>query len=127
MNTILVVDDESQIRRALSLNLGARGYEVLEATTGEAAIALIQARNPDVVLLDLGLPDTDGIVVLGSIRQWSSVAIIVLTVRDDERSKAEAFEAGADDYLTKPFDMAELADRIGDVLRRNTDSAGDRP
>ena len=127
MNTVLVVDDESQIRRALSLNLGARGYEVLEATTGEAAIALIRDRHPDVVLLDLGLPDMDGIVVLESVRQWSRVAIIVLTVRDDERSKAEAFEAGADDYVTKPFDMAELADRIAGVLRRNAEVSGDRP
>ena len=127
MNTVLVVDDESQIRRALSLNLGARGYEVFEATTGEAAMALIRARHPEVVLLDLGLPDMDGIEVLESIRQLSSVAIIVLTVRDDERSKVEAFEAGADDYITKPFDMAELADRIAGVLRPNVDAAGDRP
>ncbi|MBK5331180.1 MAG: response regulator [Ilumatobacteraceae bacterium] len=127
MNTILVVDDEPQIRRALSLNLGARGYEVFEARTGEAAITLIRARNPDVVLLDLGLPDTDGIVVLESIRQWSRVAIIVLTVRDDEQSKTEAFEAGADDYITKPFDMADLADRIAGVLRRDSDAAKDRP
>ena len=127
MNTVLVVDDEPQIRRALFLNLGARGYEVFEATTGEAAIAFVKARHPDVVLLDLGLPDMDGIVVLESIRQWSDVAIIVLTVRDDERSKAEAFEAGADDYVTKPFDMAELADRVAGVQRRDADAANDRP
>ncbi len=125
MNTILVVDDEPQIRRALSLNLGARAYDVLEASTGEAAIALVRTRRPDVVLLDLGLPDIDGIVVLDSIRKWSNVAVIVLTVRDDERSKAEAFAAGADDYVTKPFDMAELADRIAIVLRSNADAASD--
>jgi two-component system KDP operon response regulator KdpE len=125
MNTVLVVDDEPQIRRALSLNLGARAYEVLEATTGEAAVALVRSRHPDVVLLDLGLPDMDGIEVLESIRPWSQVSVIVLTVRDDERSKAEAFAAGADDYITKPFDMAELADRIAGVLRRNAGAAGD--
>ena len=127
MNSVLVVDDEPQIRRALSLNLGARGYEVIEATTGEAAIVKIRARHPDVVLLDLGLPDMDGIVVLDSIRQWSDVAVIVLTVRDDERSKVAAFEAGADDYVTKPFDMAELADRIATVLRGNAGAASDPP
>lgn len=127
MSTILVVDDEPQIRRALSLNLGARAYEVLEATTGEAAVALVRSRHPDVVLLDLGLPDMDGIEVLESIRQWSHVSVIVLTVRDDERSKAEAFAAGADEYITKPFDMAELADRIAGVLLRNADGAGDPP
>jgi two-component system KDP operon response regulator KdpE len=127
MNTVLVVDDEPQIRRALTLNLGARAYEVVEATTGAAAIALVRTRHPDVVLLDLGLPDMDGIVVLDSIRQWSDVAVIVLTVRDDEQSKAAAFEAGADDYITKPFDMAELADRIAGVLRRDADAAENRP
>jgi two-component system KDP operon response regulator KdpE len=125
MNTVLVVDDESQIRRALSLNLGARAYEVLEATTGEAAVALVRSRQPDVVLLDLGLPDMDGIEVLQSIRAWSHVRVIVLTVRDDEQSKAEAFAAGADDYITKPFDMAELADRIAGVLRRDADATDD--
>jgi two-component system, OmpR family, KDP operon response regulator KdpE len=125
MNTILVVDDEPQIRRALSLNLGARAYEVLEATTGEAAVALVRSRHPDVVLLDLGLPDMDGIEVLQSIRPWSHVSVIVLTVRDDEQSKDAAFEAGADDYVTKPFDMAELADRIAGVLRRNAEATDD--
>jgi two-component system, OmpR family, KDP operon response regulator KdpE len=127
MKTILIVDDEPQIRRALSLNLGARGYNVIEATTGSAALDLARAEHPDLVLLDLGLPDMDGIVVLDSIRHWSSVAVIVLTVRDDERSKVAAFEAGADDYVTKPFDMAELADRIAGVLRRDSDAAQDRP
>jgi two-component system, OmpR family, KDP operon response regulator KdpE len=127
MNTILVVDDEPQIRRALSLNLGARAYEVLEARTGQAAVALVRSQHPDVVLLDLGLPDMDGIEVLQSIRLWSHVSVIVLTVRDDERSRAEAFAAGADDYITKPFDMAELADRIAGVLRRNADAADDPP
>ena len=127
MKKVLVVDDEPQIRRALRLNLSARAYDVSEATTGEAALALTRTLHPDVVLLDLGLPDMDGIVVLDSIRQWSHVAVIVLTVRDDDRSKTAAFEAGADDYITKPFDMAELADRIAAILRRNGDVTRDLP
>jgi two-component system, OmpR family, KDP operon response regulator KdpE len=109
---VLVVDDEPQIRRALSLNLGARGYEVLEAVTGESALAAVDAEHPDVVLLDLGLPDMDGITVLRALRQHSNVAVIILTVRDDDKSKVEAFEAGADDYITKPFEMTDVVDRI---------------
>jgi two-component system KDP operon response regulator KdpE len=109
---VLVVDDEPQIRRALSLNLGARGYEVLEAVTGESALAAVDADHPDVVLLDLGLPDMDGITVLRALRQHSNVAVIILTVRDDDKSKVEAFEAGADDYITKPFEMTDVVDRI---------------
>ena len=108
MNRILVVDDEPQIRRALSLHLGVRGYEVLEADTGERAIQLAASEHPDVVLLDLGLPGMDGVVVIEALRGWTTVPIIVLTVRDDERSKVQALDAGADDYVTKPFGMAEL-------------------
>ena len=119
MSTVLVVDDEPQIRRALGLNLGARGYQVLEAFTGETALATVKAERPDVVLLDLGLPDMDGMAVLASLREWSDVAVIVLTVRDDERSRTEAFEVGANDYVTKPFDMADLAKRISAVLPRD--------
>jgi two-component system, OmpR family, KDP operon response regulator KdpE len=121
MTKVLVVDDEPQIRRALSLNLGARAYEVYEATTGDAALAAVAAEHPDVVLLDLGLPGMDGMRVLEALRGWTDVAVIVLTVRDDERSKVEAFEAGADDYVTKPFGMAELVERIRAVLCRNAD------
>jgi two-component system KDP operon response regulator KdpE len=117
MRKVLVVDDESQIRRALSLNLGARGYEVVEATTGKAALVAVRAETPDVLLLDLGLPDVDGLAFLGQLREWSDVAVIVLTARDDERSKLEAFELGADDYVTKPFDMADLVERIAVVVR----------
>lgn len=121
MIKILIVDDEPQIRRALSLNLGARGYEVFEAATGEAALTVVASAHPDMVLLDLGLPGMDGIMVLEALRGWTNVPIIVLTVRDDERSKVEALEAGADDYVTKPFGMAELVARIRSVLRRNPD------
>jgi two-component system KDP operon response regulator KdpE len=127
MIRILVVDDEPQIRRALSLNLGARGYEVFEAATGEAALTVIAGEHPEMVLLDLGLPGMDGIMVLEAVRGWTKVPIIVLTVRDDERSKVDALEAGADDYVTKPFGMAELVARIRAVLRRNPDTVPDSP
>src|SRR5215210_5203285 len=100
---VLVVDDEPQIRRALSLNLGARGYEVFEAESGERAMQVAAAERPDIVLLDLGLGGMDGTMVIEALRGWSQVPIIVLTARDDERSKVRALDAGADDYVTKPF------------------------
>ena len=115
---ILVVDDEPQIRRALSLHLGARGYEVFQADTGERAIQTAATEHPDLVLLDLGLPGMDGVLVIQALRGWTTMPIIVLTVRDDERSKVQALDAGADDYVTKPFGMAELLARVRAVLRR---------
>src|SRR5207342_3224693 len=118
MTRILVVDDEPQIRRALSLHLGVRGYEVFEADTGERAIQMAASEHPDVVLLDLGLPGMDGVLVIEALRGWTTMPIIVLTVRDDERSKVQALDAGADDYVTKPFGMAELLARVRAVLRR---------
>ena len=118
MTRILVVDDERQIRRALSLHLGARGYEVFEADTGERAIQVAATEHPDVVLLDLGLPGMDGVLVIQALRGWTDMPIIVLSVRDDERSKVQALDAGADDYVTKPFGMAELLARVRAVLRR---------
>jgi two-component system KDP operon response regulator KdpE len=123
MTKVLVVDDEPQIRRALILNLGVREYDVFEASTGKEALAVVAAEHPDMVLLDLGLPDMDGMMVLKALRATTNLPVIVLTVRDDERSRAEALEGGADDYVTKPFDMADLVERIRAVLRR---SAGTR-
>jgi two-component system, OmpR family, KDP operon response regulator KdpE len=120
MTTVLVVDDEPQIRRALNLNLHARSYEVLEAATGQTALDLVESERPDVVLLDLGLPDIDGMVVLETLREWTDVAVIVLTVRDDEPSKVKAMDLGADDYVTKPFDMADLVERMSAALGRRT-------
>ncbi|MGZ4791391.1 MAG: response regulator, partial [Ilumatobacteraceae bacterium] len=114
----LVVDDEPQIRRALSLHLGVRGYEVYEAETGERALQVAATEHPDVVLLDLGLPGMDGALVIQALRGWTDMPIIVLSVRDDERSKVQALDAGADDYVTKPFGMAELLARVRAVLRR---------
>jgi two-component system KDP operon response regulator KdpE len=122
MTRILVVDDEPQIRRALSLHLGARGYEVFEADTGERAMQVAATEHPDVVLLDLGLPGMDGVLVIQALRGWTSMPIIVLTVRDDEKSKVQALDAGADDYVTKPFGMAELLARVRAVLRRTPDA-----
>ena len=117
--TVLVVDDEPQIRRALSLNLGARGYEVFEASSGEQALQAVASEHPDIVLLDLGLGGMDGIMVIDALRGWTAVPIIVLTARDDERSKVLALDAGADDYVTKPFGMAELLARLRATLRRS--------
>ncbi len=119
MTTVLIVDDEPQIRRALDLNLQAREYTVIGAATGEAALQLTATEHPDLVLLDLGLPGMNGLGVIHALRGWTSVPIIVLTARDDERSKVAALDAGADDYVTKPFGMAELLARINAALRRS--------
>jgi two-component system, OmpR family, KDP operon response regulator KdpE len=118
VTTVLVVDDEPQIRRALAANLKARDYEVLQASTGEEALRLAAERRPDVVILDIGLPGMDGIEVVHGIRGWSDVPIIMLSVRRDESDKVEALDAGADDYLTKPFGMGELLARVRASLRR---------
>jgi two-component system KDP operon response regulator KdpE len=117
---VLVVDDETQIRRALTTNLRARGYEVEQAATGEQALTIAADRHPDAVILDIGLPGIDGIEVLRGLRGWSTVPIIMLTVREDDRDKIEALDAGADDYVTKPFSMGELLARLRAALRRST-------
>jgi two-component system KDP operon response regulator KdpE len=118
MTTVLVVDDEPQIRRALATNLKARDYDVLQAGTGEEALRLVAERRPDAVILDIGLPGMDGIEVVHGVRGWSEVPIIMLSVRRDESDKVEALDAGADDYLTKPFGMGELLARLRAALRR---------
>jgi two-component system KDP operon response regulator KdpE len=123
--TVLVVDDEPQIRRALRTNLSVRGYRVVEAGTGHAALAAVADHHPDVVLLDLGLPGLDGIEVLHGLRGWTDVPVIVLTVRDREVDKVEALDAGADDYVTKPFGMNELLARLRAQLRRSVVGHGD--
>ena len=125
MTTVLVVDDEPQIRRALATNLKAREYEVLQAATGEEALRLVAERHPDVVILDIGLPGMDGIEVVHGIRGWSDVPIIMLSVRRDEGDKVEALDAGADDYLTKPFGMGELLARMRAALRRTGQTEAD--
>jgi two-component system KDP operon response regulator KdpE len=118
VSRVLVVDDEPQIRRALEINLSARGYEVDLAPSGESALDLASRRHPDLVILDLGLPGIDGIDVVRGLREWSSVPIVVLSARETERVKVVALDAGADDYVTKPFGMDELVARVRAALRR---------
>jgi len=118
MTRVLVVDDEPQIRRALSINLRARGYEVDVAASGEEALQRAAGRVPDVVVLDLGLPGIDGVEVIRGLRGWSRVPIVVLSVRDQERDKMAALDAGADDYVTKPFGMGEFVARLRAAVRR---------
>jgi two-component system KDP operon response regulator KdpE len=118
MTTILVVDDEPQIVRALRVGLRTKGYEVLAAGNGETGLEMLATRDVDVVVLDLGLPGIDGIEVTKRARSWSDVPIIVLSVRESQADKVAALDAGADDYLTKPFGMDELFARIRVALRR---------
>ena len=116
--SILVVDDEKSIRRFLRSALGAYGYQVIEAAGGKEALDLAVERNPDVVILDLGLPDMDGMEVTRRLRKSSVVPIIILSVREAEGDKVAALDAGADDYLTKPFGIGELMARLRAALRR---------
>lgn len=118
--TILVVDDEPQIRRFLRLGLEGHGYAVAEAASAEAALRTAVAQQPDLVVLDLGLPDREGFEVLRTLREWSRVPVFVLSVRNREGEKVRAFELGADDYVVKPFSVRELTLRVGAILRRGT-------
>ncbi len=118
MSRVLVVDDEPQILRALGTNLKARGYVVDLAPTGEVALELAVQRPPDAVILDLGLPGIDGVQVIEGLRGWTQVPIIVLSVRGEEADKVGALDAGADDYVTKPFAMGELLARLRAAMRR---------
>jgi len=114
---VLVVEDEPQVLRFLRASLSAHGYRLAEAATGERALVEAAVRAPDLVLLDLGLPDLDGVEVARRIRAWSAVPIVVLSARGQERDKIEALDAGADDYLTKPFGVGELLARMRVALR----------
>jgi two-component system KDP operon response regulator KdpE len=115
--TVLVVDDEPAILKTMEANLKARGYGVMLATRGSAALSMAALRYPDIVVLDLGLPDIDGIDVVQGLRGWSDVPILVLSARTAEAQKVAALDAGANDYLTKPFGMAELLARLRALLR----------
>jgi two-component system KDP operon response regulator KdpE len=115
---VLVVDDEPQLLRALGINLRARKYDVTTAATGAAALAAAAKHPPDIVILDLGLPDMDGTEVVSGLRGWTDVPILVLSGRTDSTDKVEALDAGADDYVTKPFAMDELLARLRAMSRR---------
>ena len=121
---ILVIDDEPQILRALRTILSAHNYRVTVAQTGEEGLALAAAEQPDIIILDLGLPDIDGITVCARLREWTQIPIIILSVRNEERDKVKALDKGADDYLVKPFGIEELLARIRVALRHLAKSQG---
>lgn len=121
----LVIDDEKQIRRLLRLALEGAQHQVFEAEDGRSGLGEIIHRRPDVVLLDLGLPDIDGLKVLQRLREWTRVPVLILSVRDDPEEKVNALDAGADDYVTKPFDTAELLARVRVIQRRSLVEMGE--
>ncbi|MFF4945974.1 response regulator [Streptomyces rubiginosohelvolus] len=124
MSRVLVVEDDVQLVRALRINLQARAYEVEEALDGDAAMRLTASLMPDAILMDLGLPDMDGVEVIKAIRVWSQVPILVLSARHLSEDKVRALDAGADDYVTKPFSMDELLARLRAATRRRRTGAG---
>jgi two-component system KDP operon response regulator KdpE len=126
VSTVLVVDDDPALVRALTINLRARGYEVHAAATGAGALQLAAAHPPDAVVLDLGLPDLDGTEVIAGLRGWTDVPILVLSAREQSREKVAALDAGADDYVVKPFGMDELLARLRAAIRRGS-ATPDRP
>ncbi len=123
---VLAIEDEPQMRKFLRASLAAEGYRVVEAGTAAEGLGLARSNNPDLVLLDLGLPDADGMEVTKSLREWSSVPIIVISARGQEDDKIKALDAGADDYLTKPFGIGELMARIRVALRNKERGAASR-
>ena len=116
---ILVIEDEKSISHFISTVLNNNGYEAMQAQTGEEALSMISSHCPDLVILDLGLPDMDGLDILRSLRSWSSLPVVVVSARSHERDKVAALDLGADDYLTKPFELDELAARVGVQLRHH--------
>ena len=125
--TVLVVDDEPPIRRFLRTSLAASGYRIVEAENAAGALRSLASEKPDLVILDLGLPDKSGLELIGEIRRTSTVPILVLSARHDERSKVEALDLGADDYVAKPFGMAELMARLRAALRHAFQAQGEQP
>jgi two-component system KDP operon response regulator KdpE len=124
---VLVIEDEPQIRRFLRATLPTHGYRLIEAETGEAGLQQVAAQQPDLVILDLGLPDIDGLDVTRRLREWSRVPIIVLSARGQERDKIAALDMGADDYLTKPFGVGELMARLRVALRHKVQVGQEKP
>jgi two-component system, OmpR family, KDP operon response regulator KdpE len=127
MTRVLVVDDEPQILKTLKANLSARGYDVDTAVDGESALAMASRYLPDLVILDLGLPGMDGVEVIAGLRGWTEVPILVLSAREQEAHKVQALDAGADDYVTKPFGMDELLARVRAAVRRGHPVSDDVP
>jgi two-component system KDP operon response regulator KdpE len=123
--TVLLIEDEAEIRRFLRTSLPHHGYRLYEATTGADGLAQAKARNPDIILLDLGLPDVDGTEVIRQVREWSTIPILVLSAREHEQAKVAALDLGADDYVTKPFGVNELLARMRTALRHASRSATD--
>lgn len=123
--TVLIIEDELPIRRFLRASLTANGYEVLESAAGQEGLLQAASRNPDVIILDLGLPDMDGLEVTRQLREWATMPIIVLSARGKENDKIAALDAGADDYLTKPFGVGELMARMRVALRHSHHHAGE--
>jgi two-component system KDP operon response regulator KdpE len=121
----LIIDDEKQIRRLLRLALEGADHQVFEAETGQIGLEEIAYRRPNIVLLDLGLPDMDGVKLLRQLREWSDVPVLILSVRDESDDKVAALDAGADDYVTKPFDTAELLARVRVAQRRSLSETGE--
>jgi two-component system KDP operon response regulator KdpE len=125
--TILIVDDEPAIRRFLRTSLAAQDFAIVEAADGGTALAAVTREKPDLMILDLGLPDLDGVAVIRRVRALSDLPIVILSVRDDERGKVEALDLGADDYITKPFGMEELIARVRTALRHRFQAQGEQP
>ena len=123
--TVLLIEDEAEIRRFLRSTLPAHGYRLYESSTGAEGLAQATSRNPDIILLDLGLPDMDGVEVIRQVRAWAAIPILVLSARDQEQVKVAAFDLGADDYVTKPFGVDELLARMRAALRHAARPAGD--
>ena len=123
--TILIIEDEQSLRRFLGVTLGSQEYRIIEAATGEAGLRHAASDRPDLIILDLGLPDLDGIEVTRRLREWSAIPIIVVSARGKEQDKVVALDAGADDYLTKPFGVAELLARVRVVLRHLASAKSD--
>ncbi|HJT23413.1 MAG TPA: response regulator [bacterium] len=120
--SVLIIEDEAPIRRFLRLSLESRDFNPFEASTGAEGLSMAAAHTPEIILLDLGLPDMDGLEIIRRLREWTAVPIIILSARGQEQDKITALESGADDYLTKPFSVGELAARIKVVLRRQNRS-----
>lgn len=127
-SVVLIIEDDAPIRRFLRVTLGNHGYRLFEATTGEAGLLEAATRQPDIVILDLGLPDIDGLNVIRRLREWTALPIVILSARGQERDKIAALDAGADDYVSKPFGVGELLARMRAALRhatRNPDDAAE--